>query len=464
MEFSEKHVMIFAIHRTSDWWRFVGSNLGCSKATVVTDLRDEGDVRIVDDFYSYYNSYKNGKSGFSLLSEEQIVDIIARCRVLRWLDVSLARNLIKAMAMALNKALDELKPDFIVSLPIDRYPTDILDRLADARGLSYVQLTASVLPGMSMLLKRGKMLKRGDIPAKEEIEEKLQQLLEPTFVPSYVPDKIVFNQWRFIKTLSYFRLRGLVFKALGFLKRDPLNLHYLDAQPTLGHKCSWKDIRISKLVRHDWEEESQKYEKNKRVMFGLQLFPEASIDYWIQPIELIDYEDLIVKAAQQFSDEGFVVLVKDHPLQFGFRKTELVDRLLDIPNVVIVPYDVPGQVLLDMVDVNFTFTGTLGLQASLLGKSSFVTDSYYTTEEDFYLFGSAKDIESEISAFVKNKRVELTDKQLTERKERLAEQVIQGSFPGDLFSFQGFDAKEPAQSAAILGKSLGQMIKRLGCH
>ena len=55
-------------------------------------------------------------------------------------------------------------------------------------------------------------------------------------------------------------------------------------------------------------------------MFGLQLFPEASIDYWLRNVELIDHDNLVVDAARSFSEQGFLVLVKDHPSQFGFRQ------------------------------------------------------------------------------------------------------------------------------------------------
>mgnify|MGYP006281659677 CR=1 FL=1 len=97
-------------------------------------------------------------------------------------------------------------------------------------------------------------------------------------------------------------------------------------------------------------------------MFALQLFPEASIDYWLRNIELVDHENLVVEAAQGFSTAGFLVLVKDHPLQFGFRKTDFLDRLAAIKNVVILPYDVSGNELMSLAGASFSSTGTLGFK------------------------------------------------------------------------------------------------------
>ncbi len=459
MSISNKHILIFPIHRTIHWWRFLGNNLGCAHSTVVTDLRGEGDISIVDDFYKELRRFrKNPDLAFTLLTEAQIVDVIARCRVLRWMDTGLAHAMVKAMSSVLDQVLTRLNPNIVLSLPIDRYPTDLLDRLAQARGIPYVQLTASVLPGMSMLLQRGKPLLSDRSPSENLIQEKLHELIAPSFVPSYVPRKSSYTTTIFMRTLAYFQARALAFKVISYLKRDPLNLHYLDAQSNLGHKCRWRDIRVVNLVNPDWQKRLQDFPQDKRVMFGLQLFPEASIDYWIDAIELIDHERLVVEAAIAFSKAGFLILVKDHPLQFGFRQTDFLDRLLEIPNVVIVPYDVPGQQLLEMVDISFTCTGTLGLQAALLGKTSVVTDSYYTNDDDFVVFRSREEIR-DLPQRAMADRLQTVD--LPTRHKRIVRQLLKGSFDGDLFSFKNFNPAQPTHAASQLGLALGQRLSEL---
>lgn len=459
MNFNDKHTLIFAIHRTVNWWRFLGESLGCANSTVLTDLRGEGDVSVVGDFYNELRRMRNRPDpAFDLLSDEQVVDVIARCRVLRWLEPELARAMIEAMSISLDRVLDRISPDVILSLPIDRYPTDVLDRLAQARGIPYVQLTASIFPGMSMLLQRGKLLLSEIEPSADALKEKLMELTAPSFVPSYVPRKSTYTAAKFVRTLSYFKLRALAFKAISYVKKDPLNLHYLDAQPNLGHKCRWSDIRVVRFANSNWHDRLQDFPQDRRVLFGLQLFPEASIDYWIDPVELIDHEALIVDAVRAFSKAGFLVLVKDHPLQFGFRQAELLEHLLALPNIVMVPYDVPGNQLLEMVDINFTCTGTLGMQAALLGKTSVVTDSYYTNDKDFILFRSREEIESLPERVIADQQKIVN---LEVRRERIIRQLLQGSFEGDLFSFKNFDPNKPTQAATKLGQALGQKIAEL---
>ena len=47
----DKRALIFAIHNTVDWWHYLGLHMGWRHSTVVTDLRGEGDISVVDDFY-----------------------------------------------------------------------------------------------------------------------------------------------------------------------------------------------------------------------------------------------------------------------------------------------------------------------------------------------------------------------------------------------------------------------------
>lgn len=451
-------LLIFGIHRTSAWWRFIGANLGWGSATVVTDLRNEGDVSIVDDFYREYTRIeRDGGHDVSLFSEEEQADIIARCRVLRWLPPRRARSMVQAMAVVFEALLDAVQPSIALSFPIDRYVKDVLARLCVRRGIRYVELTASAIPGMSMLLERGRLIEFDEPPQEALLSKAVATLATPAFTPSYVPTQAVYTRTKFIRTLAYFRARAVAFRMLGQVARDPLNLHYVDAQPYLGHKCRWRDIRIVDMCDPHWRRHLDRFPASRRILFGLQLFPEASIDYWIHERELIAHEDLLVQAARAFSDAGYLVLVKDHPLQFGFRQTDVVERLLALENVVLVPYEVPGTELLQLVDTNFTCTGTLGMQAALLGKKSVATASYYTNESDFILYGST----GEISQLPQRVEAATVAADLESRQRRIIGKLMRGSFEGDFFSFKNFRPHEGQEGARALALNLGERLRPL---
>ena len=449
-------VLIYTIHRVEPWWAEVGRNMGFENSATVSDIRGDGDYCVVDDFYAAYRHRLRGE-GISHFSDTEIEDIIARCRLLRWLPDQQARAMVLAMADAMVRVLEAAQPSAITAFPMDRYVSDILERLGAARGIPFYELTASAVPGMSMLMYRGQLITRSEDPEPALVERITSEIADPLFTPAYVQGAKRFTPLRWWKVFAYFRLRGWFFKLYSIWKRDRLGLHYLDAQAFLGHKPSAGDVRICAMVAEDWKTRLAKVEQEKRLFIGLQLFPEASIDYWISDSALIRHDDLLERVARQFSNAGFHIAVKDHPLQFGFRKTDLIDRLLAIPNVVLVPYEVSGNEVLDHCGVNFTCTGTLGMQAALTGKISVTTPCYYTTPEDFVLFRNLDEVET----LVDRVGAASPPRDLRDRQRRIVSHLLKGSFESDFFSFQGFDPAKPKPSVAALGRAFGAFLEQL---
>ncbi|WP_374943859.1 hypothetical protein [Sphingomonas sp.] len=449
-------VLIFSIHNSEPWWREVGRNLGYEHVRLVTDLRGEGDVSVVDGFYAAYRRfYRAAATESVLLSADEIADVVARCRVLRWYPIRRAAAMALAMAEAMDRVLDDETPVAVLSWPIDRYVKDVLARMAARRRTPYFELTAGPVPGTSMLVLRGQLLTRDDVvPSAGEIDAAIHAIADPLFVPAYIPSKARYTRSRFLRTIGYFALRSVAFQAISWWKRDPLNLHYMDAQFSLGHKPRLRDIRMLRLIDRDWRERMETFPKDRRLFIALQLFPEASIDYWIRSLELIDHDEILVAAAQAFSAAGYVIVVKDHPLQFGFRQISLIERLRAIPNVVIVPYDVPGNALLAEVGASFTETGTLGMQAALTGMKSITVEAYYYTPGDYIPLRGKADIPDLPARLAATPAVD----DLRARQERIVSHLLKGSFPGDFMSFRGFDAARPDPAIRAFAGQLGTEI------
>jgi hypothetical protein len=449
-------VLIYAINRTDQWWSCVGQHLGFARHVVVSDIRGAGDLDVVKDFNAEYRRQMRGPDIQALhFSEDEVADIIARCRLLRWLPRRQARAMVAAMEAAFERVLEHVQPAIVLSFPIDRYVSDVLERLAKRRGLPYVELTASLISGMCMLMYRGQLMRTSEPPPPEVLDEHVRTIANPAFTPSYVQNATRFTRARWLKTFAYFRVRGWGFKLISWLKRDPRSLHYLDAQSFLGHKPRLSDLRTLDMIDWDWRDEVARFPKDKRVFFGLQLFPEASIDYWIANLAMIDYEDLMVAAAKAFVDSGHLVLVKDHPSQFGFRQRGLIQRLKALPHVVFLPYEVSGNEAVSLVDTNVTLTGTLGLQAALLGLVSVVSPTYYVTPGDFLTFNDP----AEVAGLPQRVSAWRTDAALEVRQRRILSHLLEGSFEGDFFSFRGFRRDQPPGSVAVLAANLGQQLR-----
>ncbi len=454
-------VLVYAINRTDKWWRYVAGNTGFAKHVVVSDVRGAGDRDVVDDFNAAYKrQYAYSDIQTNTLTNSEVKDIIARCRLLRWLPPKQARSMVAAMEAAFCKVLDEVQPHVVVSFPIDRYVSDVLERLAYRRGIPYVELTASLISGMCMLMYRGQLIKTSAPPADETLQEHIRTIANPDFTPSYVQKSARFSPLHWLRIFAYFKVRGWGFKLISWVKRDPRSLHYLDAQSFLAHKPRLRDLRTLKLIDCNWRERLENFPKSRRVFFGLQLFPEASIDYWLANVELIDYENLLVQAAAAFSAQGYLILVKDHPLQFGFRQHELIDRLKAIPNVVFLPYEVSGNEAISLVDINFTMTGTLGLQAALLGLKSVVSPTYYATEGDFIRYDRPEDLQTLPSRCAEWH----SPRNLSDRQRNIISGLLEGSFSGDFFSFRGFQSASPSAGALELARNLGQQLHAVIRH
>lgn len=433
--------------------------MGFDQVTILTDARGRGDQWVTDDFYAAYRRFKrSGAPESALITEVEIRDVIARCRVLRWLPPKKATAMVLGMAEAMDIALTRIAPDGIVSLPIDAYVTDVLERLARARGIPFFELTASALPGMSMLLYRGRLITSREAPGPDQVKACIAEIADPTFAPVYVQKAKKFTRMKFHRAQFYFRLRAAVFKLYAYATRDPLNLRALDAQPWLGHKARASDVRIVDMIDRDWRERLEAFPKARRVLFGLQVFPEAAIDYWIDDLRLIRQEDMLLDLARRLSAAGFVIAVKDHPLQFGFRQTALLEALRAIPNVVLVPYEVSGNAMLALCGVSVTATGTLGLQAALLGNASVAGRAYYVVEEDFVTLQTWEDLADVPERLIQARPPE----PLKARQERIIGHVLRGSFQGPFMSLFGFRASAPGDDPGRMGVELGRRLRLLG--
>lgn len=452
--------LIYAIHRTHGWWRHVGNHLGYEAFTVLTDQRGTGDRWLTDDFYRAYRSrYAARDTASDLLTAAEVDDVIARCRVLRWKSKRQAAAMALAMADAVEKVLTEVRPSVVLSFSIDNYVQDVLARRTRAAGTPYYELTASALPGMCMLMHRSRLIMLPEPADPAEVEARVNEIADPEFTPSYVQGQAAYTPGRFIRTLGYFRIRAAFFRLYSWLKNDPLNVHFLDAQPELGHKAKWSDIRIIGMVEPDWQARVEAVPRERRVLFGLQLLPEAAIDYWLDNLDLVRHEDMLVEIATRLTAAGYLIVVKDHPLQFGFRQTELIERLKALPNVVFVPYEVSGNALLSMCAINVTGTGTLGLQAALLGNTSVVCDAYYVASEaDFVVVKSWDDL-ADLPARIAKHRPPAS---LHDLRARIIAQLLRASFTADFFSFRNFDPAAENASVAELGRILGSWLRRMG--
>lgn len=450
-------LVFFTIHSTTPWWQYLASRMEFADAVVMSDLRDDGDYSLVDDFYRFVDRGDAASVALARFGEEGCADVILRCRVLRSIDRDLALRMIGGMTQAIEQAFDKLDPHLIMTFTIDRYVMDVMERTARRRGIDFLEMTTSIIPDQVMLMRRGRPAWLRE-PSSEDIDAAVGQLCTEDFAPSYVRGAKRFSRARFWRIFGYYAVRGAFFNVWRFLKRDRYNCHYLDALKRLKHKVHVRDAAALKLLDHDWDTRLADLPRERRVFLGLQLFPEASMDYWLRLPGMLAHDDVLVRYCEVLGRAGYRIFVKDHPLQFGFRQRELFERLSKLPFVTLVPYDVPANLLIGKCGVSVTFTGTIGLQAALAGLCSVATEPYYATEQHFVHIRDVGEIDALAERLA---RWRLPDDIATMRRE-VVRHLAAISVEGDYFGWRDFDPTNATARASVepLARSLNAHLPR----
>jgi len=204
----------------------------------------------------------------------------------------------------------------------------------------------------------------------------------------------------------------------------------------------------------NWEARLCGVPRERRVFVGLQLFPEASMDYWLKSRDMLAHNDVVMRYCEVLGEAGFRSFVKDHPLQFGFRQRELFARLSGLPSVTLVPYEVPANLLISKCGVSVTFTGTIGFQAALSGLCSVVTEPYYATERHFLQILSV----GEIGGLVGRLEGWRPPDDMDAARREMVGHLAAISVEGDYFTWQKFDPEKQAARDAV--RSLVRSLNR----
>ena len=448
-------IIFFTIHNTTRWWKYLGSQIDFAEVTVLSDLRRDGDWSLVDDFYRFMRGGDPAGAAVERFGEQGCAEIILRCRSLRNLDRDLAMKMVGGMAQAIESAFDRFDPKLVLTFTMDRYVIDVMERVARARNIDLLEMTASIIPDQIFFHRRGELVPLRD-PSLEELQDAVDILCAESFAPVYVKNAKKFSSRRFWQVFAYFTLRGAFFNAWRYLQRDPYNLHYIDALKRLNHKVRPRDVAVLGLLQKDWQARLDRVPRDRRVFCGLQLFPEASLDYWLRSRDMLVHDDVIVRYCEVLGKAGYHTFVKDHPLQFGFRRRELFERLSRLSFVTCVPYDVPARNLIERCDVSVTFTGTIGFQAALAGLCSVVTEPYYATEEHFLYVRNASEIDGIVDRIAQWRR----PADLDAARRQIVRKLVSAGAPGNYFTWKSFDPddEDAQQSVKTLVRSFNRYL------
>jgi len=283
------------------------------------------------------------------------------------------------MRDAIRTVFDEYEPDVVLSETIDSYIMDLMYFESLKRNIPFIGLIAVFVNGYFRVSARGEHNCMRS-PGAQEVSDVLQVLENKSYLPDFVrkdkknPTLSILRKWlRNIIKIPYFFLKR-------YVSGDFYNYHY------------WQSVIISKQWLHfrprfeignkNWLDSLSVV--NKPVIYlPLQMIPEATVDYWCETTDVIDYDNSLLKFIDSHQELHF--LIKEHPNVIGYRNPSLYDRLSKLFNVTICPTQVESNSLFEHYDAVLVWTGTVGFETVLRGKPALCfSRPYYFPNEDYF--------------------------------------------------------------------------------
>lgn len=456
-----RHVAYFGKRRLFEWISTVRRGAGPPWAgPILSEYRGQGELCFMDD---YRQRLRKGTDDGRVSAEFGVgatEEVVARCRVLRHLPYADAVRRADAMCGTLAQLVQKEGIGIVVGMMVDFFTLDLLERLVVREGGAFAGLVGSVLVPQSMVFSsRGEhrpVRSVGD----EEVEAGLARVKAKAFAPfvRYDPNA---GRLKFAKVWARERIRehGLALvRMLPAYQEVPQLAMTGEFVPDIAVR--WRDYGVVRLADAEWHRRLAAAPTGRRMFMALHVHPEASTDYWVRhDHRLIDFERVTINAVDSLTRAGWLVLVKDHPNMFAYRKQAFMQRLLAHPGVVLVPSHVPAQHLIMECDATFTFQGTVGLQSALMGKRSVVVGQpYYYLPGRFLPLMSLAEVEN-VGARLDQFAVA---GDVVENQRMIMRHCLEAVVPGDALRHVSFHGTADDVAAALqVGRSVAEWFPRL---
>lgn len=372
-------------------------------------------------FNRYLQILEREKGSRAMDATQEDLDIILRCRLLRAVSREDAVRHLGAARRAIGEVLDAQKPGLILSETIDSYVMDVLYAEARGRGIPFIGLVPTFISGYFRVSARGEYVPSREV-SEAEAAEVLDRLLKKSYRPDFIKSSdrklMLYATGRWLRNLA--KVPYFVLKRLNRLER--FNYHNW---ATLHVSIEWMHAMPALFVgTTNWRDRLGQSEKPV-IYVPLQMFPEATIDYWCEDLEAVNYHAYLLRLLEHLGHH-FTLLVKEHPNVLGYRNPRLYRQLMALPSAVLAPTTANSHDLIEAANAVLVWTGSVGFEAAIRGKPVLTTcRPYYQTGPLFRhvdLTTSADDINSFMRAAGK------VDLEATRRL--MIKHILSGTLPG----------------------------------
>ena len=378
-------------------------------------------------------------------------DFIKRCRLLRSLKKRDALLHLYSMKEAISEAFDLEKPDMVISEVIDQYLIDLIKYECDKRKIPFFGLVVSFINGYFRITSRGEKGITRDVQ-KSEVDSVLHQIEQITYTPNFVSKKStsISNFINIYKRIisNWFRVPYFFFKR--FLSGQKYNYHFWASQISASN--NFHLIPAIGFADKNWKLKIRSIDKTI-IYHPLQMFPEATIEYWCTCLRDIDYEKKLIRIISSMNSE-FHFLIKEHPNVIGLRTKSLCKSLSTLNNVTIVPTNLSSNEVSEESNAILVWTGSAGFEAALRGKPVLtVCKPYYTHGRQFMK------IDENTSNSKILEHIEFNSSKLSiSNKEELLKNLLSGLRPGKYINDASWTSTNPEHIKQAI--EIGQEIRK----
>ncbi len=422
----------------------------------ISEHRKVDQLGLSKRYYEYLQkSNKQALNNDDLLTNDLMSDFIGRCRLLRSLARKNAEKHLLAMAHAVSDILQEVKPNYLLSLTVDSYIMDLFRHFCKIYNIKFIGLVPTFVNGYYRVTERGEPTLNA-IPDKDAIKIIKTELLKESYTPAFI-DKAISNQKIIVlKRWGSSFLRVPLFGIKRLLYNDFYNYYYWVSQIVARQFTTL--LPPKEPGDNLWELKIRKSDK-PIIYIPLQMFPECTVDYWCEDIKAIDFYTVLDNFISAYYKD-FTIIVKEHPGVMGYRPKRFYKRLKDDKKIIVIPTFVKSNNVLDLSDAVLIWTGSVGFEAALRGKAVFTfCRPYYASGERFYnIVHNTKSIELK-EHIGKCKSSTISVKEQDHLISSLVSQLFKGTFLID--GTWSKDKLIDIENTKIMAQSLRNHLKRL---
>ena len=383
--------------------KFVADELNGSYVTV-SEHSEVDRSGYLDGFLEGVRSCKNGvldKSLVeSLLTLDEVEDVIRRCRLLRSISRDEAIMNLTAAVYAIEAVLFRVKPSLFLSLTIDSYVIHLFAIMARKRGVLVVGVVPSFVKGLFRLSIQGSV----DYKCPKHRVDKLERIssvLDTNYLPPFVDKGFGRRPWKMFKDLVVEWVRLSYYYAVR--RANPVQYYNYHAWSTELLSAARVMLRAKNILSW-WSLSGHVVERemSRSVYVPLQYTPECTVDYWAGH-ECINYESRMLEVISAMASMR-PVLVKEHPAAIGVRNPRFYNQLKSIRGVSMLDSGTSSNSLLEEVAAVLVCTGSVGCEAALRGVPviALAEPYYYLDGRVFLVDGTVRVVDQmdAIEAFI----------------------------------------------------------------